>query len=320
MIYSYPNMHNSCRAFKYRSRRSIAFPGVSGGLHNHKRINCTPMAASPRLSGCDDTGECPRLKRYKFISCIISASSPTSTVIENVCQQIKKTNSQPGTNDFQALILWCFSRSGTSSMIHGYFAVITTCEDKKEKKQLALYGRFRSGCIQSRQRPTVRTKSHVNHFGPEFVAPSGAHCSCSVFAERTRALLRIRTANRREGLVTSRKETDMVNMTDQGREKCAQCADTGTGTLKGVFFPHSVLRSPDVLAETPQRQMAWIRLVSYLHDSCLPLSGCVFPDSDRFWMTVCGLSAAEMREPNRLWVFDDEKRLHLYLDAEEAGL
>jgi len=78
---------------------------------------------------------------------------------------------------------------------------------------------IRSGCGKSPQRHQIQNEYSSTHFGPEFVAPSGAHRFGDVFAERTKALLRTQPANWGKGLVTSKKETDMNT-----RWKCADGA------------------------------------------------------------------------------------------------
>ena len=110
----------------------------------------------------------------------------------------------------------------------------------------------------------------------------------------------------------------MIQMIEPIRGMRIQSAEDGAEGTKGVFLPHSELRRMELLSEPPHRQMAWLRLLSYLLDMGLPLRECAFPATDAFWLSVCGLTVKQMHEPNRLWRFDAQNRLELLVDAEEA--
>jgi hypothetical protein len=189
---------------------------------------------------------------------------------------------------------------------------------KKKRKSLAFDTDVRSGYRQSPLRLSAKTNIIVAYFGPVFVTPSGVHRLGDVLAERHRPSFVSGPLTGGRAWSTTKKVTKMIQMIDRDRAERPTDGQKAVAALKGVFLPHSTLRSPEVLQEPPERQIAWVRLVGYLQEMGLPFSGCTFPDQDRFWMTVCGLRAAEMHEPNGLWCFDNDNRLHLMMDAEEV--
>ena len=191
------------------------------------------------------------------------------------------------------------------------------CE-RKTRKILDFDSGVRAECGQSRQRLTASTDSLHPPLGLGPLLLRGH----SVFAESLPSGHRpFFVSGRQTGgraWSTANKVTKMIQLIDPARDARALSAETGAEGTRGVFLPHSTLRSLELLSEPPHRQIAWLRLVAYLIEMGLPFRECRFPATDGFWLTVCGMTEAQMREPNRLWMLDEENRLHLHLDAEEA--
>lgn len=119
-------------------------------------------------------------------------------------------------------------------------------------------------------------------------------------------------------MVTKGMVTDMIDTIKKmprGKREGGRVAAPGVLTLGP-----KVLRDPRFLAETPKRQMAWIRLAAWLLEQGLPVeAGTAGIDSEVLWPAVTGLSRGEMLERNLLWELRPEGDLELLLEMEVAA-